>query len=443
MHRCSAAKRDAGNLCLNCLKKEKIQMGILGNRSFVTVVFSEKILRGAYFDRKGNRLGVVRYCEVEVSGNRDAAWKKLVRELDFSSTVPLFVGGNAPGVTFFRTNSVAMDTQSRRSALEMELGRHMLSQAPDHKIQFVPLSERSNGEVPVNVCVVPESLFSLLASAFSSCSRRADNFIYPLLALKEDDPAFYQSEIEESFEFSEGQWRMHQSANAPAEIEKWSDIFEELFYIPEDMEIEKYLGVLLMARLVSSDDFGSLRDGIRVLPDQLRPVRFRNHLICGGILLLLLIANLIWGTWMKWSRSGAGYRDINGEVVRMDQNTKKIKNQLKRESRAHKERLRIVASKAGAHDILTDLADFSRLLPASAMVTSYRRGEEDIDIVISSEDENINFPQLLKPIADRWRVGQVQQRQRGNSTSVTVNLKLVPAEKEKKKTVKAGKRERK
>ena len=91
----------------------------------------------------------------------------------------------------------------------------------------------------------------------------------------------------------------------------------------------------------------------------------------------------------------------------------------------------MVSSKAGAHDVLTDLADFSKLLPASAMVTSYRRGESDIDIVISSEDENINFPMLLKPVADKWRVGQVQQRQRGNSTSMTVNLKLVPAEAEK------------
>ena len=106
-------------------------------------------------------------------------------------------------------------------------------------------------------------------------------------------------------------------------------------------------------------------------------------------------------------------------------------------SRAHKERQRMVASKAGAHDVLTDLAGFSRLLPASAMVTSYRRGETDIDIVISSEDENINYPQLLKPISKHWKIGQIQQRQRGNTTSVMVNLKLVPADNEAAKARKA------
>lgn len=406
-------------------------MSILGNRSFVTVVFSDKTLRGAYFERKGNRISAVRFSEVEVSDGRDAAWKKLVRELDFSSSVPLYVGGTAHGMTFFRTYSVAMDTQSRRSALEMELGRHLLGAIPEHKLQFVPLAEREDGQVPVNVCVVPDAMFTVLASAFSSCSRRADNFIYPLLALKENDPAVYISELESNFEFADGQWKSCSAAAAEGNIELWKDIFSGIFALPEDMDIAKYLGVLLMARLVSSEDFNSLREGIKVLPDQLRPVRFRKHLICAAVLALLLVANLVWGAYLKWSKSGAGYRQVVQESAALDRDTKKIKLALRRDSRAHKERLRMVASKAGAHDILTDLAEFSKLLPASAMVTSYRRGESDIDIVISSEDENLNFPQLLKPISAKWRIGQVQQRQRGNSTSVTVNLKLVPAETEK------------
>ena len=405
-------------------------MSILGNRSFVTVVFSEKTLRGAYFERKGNRWSAVRFSEVEVSEGRDAAWKKMVKMLDFSSTVPLYVGGTVSGMTFFRSSSVAMDTQSRRSAIEMELGRHLLGQVPEHKVQFVPLKERADGQIPVNVCVVPESMFTWLASAFSSCSRRADNFIYPLLALKEEDPAIYLSELEEDFEFSAGQWRAHDPAKNEANLAAWKKIFQDAFTIPEDTDISKYSAALLIARLVSSEEFGSLRDGIRVLPDQLRPVRFRKHLICSAVLVVILLANIIWGAVMKWNKSGAGYRQTVQEAARLDRDTKKIKLALRRDSRAHKERMRMAASKAGAHDILTDLAEFSKLLPASAMVTSYRRGETDIDIVISSEDENINFPQLLKPVSGKWKVGQVQQRQRGNSTSVTVNLKLVPAETE-------------
>lgn len=411
-------------------------MSILGNRSFVTVVFSDKTLRGAYFERKGNRWSAVRCSEVEVSDGRDAAWKKLVRELDFNKTVPLYVGGAVSGTTFFRCTSVAMDTQSRRSAIEMELGRHLLGQVPEHKIQFVPLAERDNGEIPVNVCVVPESLFTILASAFSSCSRRADNFIYPLLALKENDPAVCISELEDGFEFSEGQWRVPNAAKANENKEQWKKIFKGLFSLPENMDTEKYTGVLLIARLVSSEDFGSLREGIRILPEQLRPVRFRKHLICCAALALVLIANIIWGVWLKWNESGAEYRKTVQEITKLDRDTKKIKLALRRDSRAHKERVRMVSSKPGAHDILTDLAEFSKLLPGSAMVTSYRRGETDIDIVISSEDENINFPQLLKPMAGKWKVGQVQQRQRGNSTSVTVNLKLVPADTEKVKAKK-------
>lgn len=415
-------------------------MNILGNHNFVSIVFSDTLLRGALFERKGNRFSVVRFAEVEVSDSRDAAWKKIVKELDFGSTVPMFVGGTFPGVTFFRTLSVAMDTQSRRSAIEMELGRHLISQVPDHELQFIPLEQREDGQVPVNVCVVPEAMFPLLASAFSGCSRRADNFIYPLLALKENDPPVYLPELEKSFEFSNGQWRSVQYAVKQESVSAWESIFNEIFIIPDGMDISAFTSVLLIARVVSRDDFSSLREGIRVLPDQLRPVRFRKQLICCAVLFLLLLVNIGWGLVMKWNSSGAGYREIAQQAAKIDRDTKKIKATLKRESRAHKERARIVASKPGAHDVLSDLADFSRLLPASAMVTSYRRGESDIDIVISSEDEGINFPQLLKSISHKWRVGQVQQRQRGNSTSVMVNLKLVPAEKKDAKTANKGRK---
>ena len=406
-------------------------MNFLDNRKFVTVVFSDTTLRGGLFERKGNRVSLVKSAEIQITEGRDAAWRKMVKALDFNSTVPMFVGGSVSGTTFFRTNSVAMDTQSRRSALEMELGRHLLGQVPEHKLQFVPLAEHADGKLPVNVCVVPESLFKLLASAFSSCSRRADNFVYPLLALKEDDPAIYIPELEKDYEFSSGQWKRVDENRLEENRRKWAEIFSSTFTLPADFDTAAYAAVLLIARLVSSDEFGNLRDGIKVLPDNLRPVRYRKKLISAAVLAFLLVVNLAWGWYLKWSKDSSGYRETVSKAASLDRETKKIKALLRKDSRIHKERLRVVASKPGEADILTDLAEFSRLLPGAAMVTNYRRNETDIDIVISSEDENINYPQVLKPIAHKWRVGQIQQRQRGNSTSINVNLKLVPAETEK------------
>lgn len=415
-------------------------MNFLDNRKFVTVVFSDTTLRGGLFERKGNRVSLVKSAEITVTEGRDAAWRKLVKALDFNNTVPMFVGGSVQGTTFFRTNSVAMDTQSRRSALEMELGRHLLGQVPEHKIQFVPLAEGADGQIPVNACVVPESLFKLLASAFSSCSRRADNFIYPLLALKEDDPAVYIPELEKNYAFSSGQWKRVDESTLKESRAKWAEIFNSTFLLPDGFDTDSFTAVLLIARLVSSEEFGNLRDGIKVLPDQLRPVRFRKKLITAAVLAFLLVVNLAWGWYLKWSKDGSGYRETLSKAATLDRETKKIKTLLRKESRIHKERQRVVASKPGEADILTDLAEFSRLLPGAAMVTNYRRNENDIDIVISSEDENINYPQLLKPIAHKWRVGQIQQRQRGNSTSINVNLKLVPAETEKAKAKKVRKK---
>lgn len=415
-------------------------MNFLDNRKFVTVVFTDTTLRSGLFERKGNRVSLVKSAEIPITDGRDAAWRKMVKALDFNSTVPMFVGGSVPGTTFFRTNSVAMDTQSTRSAIEMELGRHLLGQLPEHKLQFVPLKENAEGQLQVNVCVVPETLFKLLASAFSSCSRYADNFIYPLLALKESDPAIYLPELEKDYEFSAGQWKRTDESKQSENDRKWDEIFRSTFALPADFDTKSFAGVLLIARLVASEEFGSLRDGIKVLPEQLRPVRFRRKLICGAVLAALLVANLAWGWYLKWSQDGDGYREIVSRAAALDSEAKKIKAALRRDSKNHKERQRVVASKPGEADILTDLAEFSRLLPQAAMVTNYRRGENSIDIIISSEDENINYPQLLKPIAHKWRVGEIQQRQRGNSTSINVNLKLVPADTEKAKAKKVRKK---
>ena len=68
-------------------------MNFLDNRKFVTVVFSDTTLRGGLFERKGHRVSLVKSAEIQITEERDAAWRKMVKALDFNSTVPMFVGG--------------------------------------------------------------------------------------------------------------------------------------------------------------------------------------------------------------------------------------------------------------------------------------------------------------------------------------------------------------
>ncbi len=81
----------------------------------------------------------------------------------------------------------------------------------------------------------------------------------------------------------------------------------------------------------------------------------------------------------------------------------------------------------GEHDVLGELADFSEALPGNVMVNNIRWSENSVDLVMRSEAENLNIQQLLRSLKN-WKLGQIQQRRRGNGSSSMVTLKLIPVD---------------
>ena len=77
--------------------------------------------------------------------------------------------------------------------------------------------------------------------------------------------------------------------------------------------------------------------------------------------------------------------------------------------------------------LLGVFALISKILPRTVMVSSLRWSDSGIDLVMQSEEGNLDVQSILRPLT-AWKIGQLQQRQFGDSAVTTVTVKLVPAE---------------
>lgn len=400
-------------------------MSLWGNEHFAIVMFSASHIRGAVFNRTKSGISLGSFAQEETaSADASVAWRKVLQTLNCSKTMPLFITGSFKGGIFFQTESVELPVDEQRGALELELPRHLITVPETYKLQFMQWS-REDDKTLVNVYIFPPDSMGSVADSLSGCGRQTDGFIYPLMALWDDDPLFFSSEIEPGFCFSSGQWRPYRG-DGKETAARWREIFEKLFALPSDFDTLAYLPVLLTARLVSGKEYAARKNGLYVLPDTMRPKRIRRQLQTTCILGVCVIALLIWNSSGSWNSNRKEYNKLRSEIKRLSRETLSMQTQLRRQNRINKERAKIVGIKSAEQDVMAFLAGFSSLLPENVSVNNLRYNESGVDIVLASEVENLDLARVLKPLSD-WKISQLQQRQNRGGNGNTVNLKLIPA----------------
>ena len=402
-------------------------MPLWGSNQFAVVMFSPTHIRGAVFVRGKSVFALSAFAEERIgSSDTSGCWKTVLNRIGCSKSVPMYICGSFRGGIFFQTRSVDLPAEEQRGALELDLPRHLISIPDDHRLQFVSCG--GDGEaVFVNAYVFPAAAIGSVADPLSGCGRKTDGFIYPLMALRADDPPFFNAEIEPGFCFSDGQWHPFAGETAPEPVlEQWCKLFSGVFSLPEGFDTASFLPVLLTARLVSSRDYPALRAGLPVLPDGLRPRRIRRQLQVTVVLAVLLLVMLAWSASGSWLANRREYNALRSQIKSLSAETTRIQTVLRRQGRAQKERSKIVGIKSGECSVLAFLAAFSSLLPENVSVSNLRLSESGVDIVLASETENLDLARVLKPMTD-WKVSQLQQRQNRSGNGNTVTLKLVPA----------------
>ena len=195
----------------------------------------------------------------------------------------------------------------------------------------------------------------------------------------------------------------------------------------KEFPLEEYFVCFLVASLVTSEEFRAVKSGLNILPKQLRPSRLKLQISIFVFLVVLLAVNSFWSSCSAMGKKRREYRAVLSERNALLTKVRTSQIRLKSSEKETRDFLRVVSMRPGEHDVLGELADFSEALPGNVMVNNIRWSENSVDLVMRSEAENLNIQQILRSLKN-WKLGQIQQRRRGNGSSSMVTLKLIPAD---------------
>ncbi len=395
-------------------------------REFAVLAFDAVSVRGCLFRRRKAQYAIERAASVTIDANDPAqAWKQMLRQLGRGRECPLYLTGALNGGIFFRFASIELSPKARREALGFELPQRLPVVPDDCHFQFFANDADAEGNVPVNVYAIPGVSLELPAAMLTQAGGKADEFLYPLLAIREGDPAMDLPRIDPDFGFADGEWR--QSPKNP-NSEAWAAIFRSEFQFPAEgnFRSEEFMECLLAARLIVTPTFRQQEKALALLPSTLRPRRFRNQLRITALLVALLALNYLWMAAGGWRSNYSEYSQLADERDRLKTENTQLNSRLKAQEKEQRELSRVVNLRAGEPDVLAKLAALTAILPSNVLVSSLRWSESSLDLMLQSEAENLDLPALLRRLP-YWKVSQLQQRRMGDTVTM-ITLKLVSAE---------------
>jgi len=358
--------------------------------------------------------------------------KELQKELGCSGKEKLYIAGELQGSCFLRHNSVELPFREQSAALELVLPELLPVPMEYPRIQFFEKKSEENPEVEIQLCVFPGAEAEKLCADLAENGFKADEFIDPLLLLNDDDPAFFMDDLHPGYCFQQGCWRSAPGESAKEEaLKQWQTLASQWMTLPENFKAADFQMLLPVARLEMSHHPVSSFASLRLLPEKLRPLRYRHQLELTGILVFLLIVCSMWGNIREWSDQYSRYSEVMEQCQKGRARISSINNKLKRNAKLEREMSRIVSLQAGEEDFLVKLAAFSRILPDNVQLVNLRTGDGAWDLMLQSENNTLNLPALINPLG-YWKIAQLQQRQMWNSDVTTINLRLVPNEPEEK-----------
>ena len=328
--------------------------------------------------------------------------------------------------TFFTCQGAPLNVRAQKNALEFELPLHMLQVPQDCVLQFTRFPAQAEGETDrLNVYAFDGVAINHLASFLTMAKVKADEFIYPLLGIKHDDPPVCLPEIESGFCWQHGEWVPFRGSAEECN-KQWAAVLENNFEFPagKDFSVSDYLACLLVMRLIMSKGFAANEPSVRIMPPKLRPSRCRSQVLI--MIFLLLVLGLGW-SYRNGIRAYHQYQQYSDLVVERNairDKTKKIKADLKKAEKIKKELEKNSTISAGDPSLLNKLYDLSLALPEDTLVTQFRFNDGNCDLNIQTQNRNTDLSQRMH--FSYWRIGRLNQRI--SDTIVTFTVSLIKTE---------------
>ena len=403
-------------------------MRISSRLVYQIVSFSPAAMRVCKFRKHGQKYRIVSWNTVPCEqGGESAALRKALEDNGGQISGCMVLTGAMESGTFFTCPGAPLNVRAQKNALEFELPLHMLQVPQDCVVQFTRFPAEAEGETDrLNVYAFDAVAINHMASFLTMAKVKADEFIYPLLGIKRDDPPVCLPDIESGFCWAHGEWIPYRG-NAEECNKQWTAVLEKDFEFPvgRDFSVSDYLACLLVMRLIMSKGFAANEPSVRIMPPKLRPSRCRSQVII--MIFLLLVLGLGWSyrTGIRAFNQYQQYSDLVAERNAIRDKTNKIKANMKKAERIQKELEKNSAISAGDPVFLNKLYDLSIALPEDALVTSFRFNDGNCDLQIQTQNRNMDLSQRLH--FPYWRIARLQQRIISD-TVVTFTVSLVKNE---------------
>ena len=403
-------------------------MRISSRLVYQIVSFSPAAMRVCKFRKRGQKYRIVSWNTVPCEqGGESAALRKALEDNGGQISGCMVLTGAMESGTFFTCPGAPLNVRAQKNALEFELPLHMLQVPQDCVVQFTRFPAEAEGETDrLNVYAFDAVAINHMASFLTMAKVKADEFIYPLLGIKRDDPPVCLPDIESGFCWAHGEWIPYRG-NAEECNKQWTAVLEKDFEFPvgRDFSVSDYLACLLVMRLIMSKGFAANEPSVRIMPPKLRPSRCRSQVII--MIFLLLVLGLGWSyrTGIRAFNQYQQYSDLVAERNAIRDKTNKIKANMKKAEKIQKELEKNSAISAGDPVFLNKLYDLSIALPEDALVTSFRFNDGNCDLQIQTQNRNMDLSQRLH--FPYWRIARLQQRIISD-TVVTFTVSLVKNE---------------
>jgi hypothetical protein len=403
-------------------------MRISSRLVYQIVSFSPAAMRVCKFRKHGQKYRIVSWNTVPCAqGGESAALRKALEDNGGQISGCMVLTGSMESGTFFTCPGAPLNVRAQKNALEFELPLHMLQVPQDCVVQFTRFPAGAEGESDLlNVYAFDAVAINHMASFLTMAKVKADEFIYPLLGIRRDDPPVCLPDIESGFCWQQGQWIPYRGSAEECN-RQWASVLENDFEFPvgKDFSVSDYLACLLVMRLIMSKGFAANEPSVRIMPPKLRPSRCRSQVII--MIFLLLVLGLGW-SYRAGARAFAQYQEYDALVVQRNgirDKIRKVNAELKKADRVRKDLEKNSSISAGDTVFLSKLYDLSLALPEDALVTSFRFTDGNCDLAIQTQNRNMDISQRMH--FPYWRIARLQQRI-VSDTVVTYNMSLVKTE---------------
>jgi len=398
-------------------------MRISSRLVYQIVSFSPAAMRVCKFRKHGQKYRIVSWNTVPCEqGGESAALRKALEDNGGQISGCMILTGAMESGTFFTCQGAPLNVRAQRNALEFELPLHMLQVPQECVLQFTRFPAQAEGESDrLNVYAFDGVAINHLASFLTMAKVKADEFIYPLLGIKQDDPPVCLPEIESGFCWQHGEWVPFRGS-AEACNKQWTAVLEKDFEFPvgKEFSVSDYLACLLVMRLIMAKSFASNEPSVRIMPPKLRPSRCRSQVLI--MIFLLLVLGLGWSyrTGVRAYHQYQQYSDLVTERNAIRDKTKKINADLKKAEKVKKELEKNSSISAGDPSLLNKLYDLSLALPEDTLVTQFRFNDGNCDLNIQTQNRNTDLSQRMH--FSYWKIGRLNQRITDTIVTFTVSL---------------------